>query len=224
MSVTLDDERAIRELLAPLAGVEPVSRRRRRRKAVAAANAIALVLLTLVGIAAADGFGPFAGIGAADRATTPGDALDPSLVADIERFNSEGPAGYPVGKLLPDTARLVSTLPSGKRIYVLTTTTNELCVLIQSVPGSDQDSGTGCGSPLTQAQPTTEESVQPNEQTPPLSFGVARDDVVAVSFTAGGVEKTIPVIDNVWAYEGTSSILESLTVHFRDGTVETLAH
>ena len=36
---------------------------------------------------------------------------------------------------------------------------------------------------------------------------------------AGGQEVTVPVKDNVWAYEGAIS---SLTVHFGDGSTETI--
>jgi hypothetical protein len=32
------------------------------------------------------------------------------------------------------------------------------------------------------------------------------------------------VIDNVWAYEASSNIVGSLTLHFRDGTETTISH
>jgi hypothetical protein len=209
------------ELLRPLAGIEPVRRGRAKRSArPALVVAIVLLVLAAVGIAAAEGIGPFAGIGAADRPATPNDVLDPAMREAVARVNAN--AFENAGQLLVDSARLVDTLPSGRRIYVVATTTNSLCVLIQEAPGTARDSAIGCGSPLSQTQPTTEETIRVNQQTPPLSFGVARDGVTSVSFRAGGVETTIPVTNNVWAYEGESNILESLTVHFADGTETTL--
>jgi hypothetical protein len=32
----------------------------------------------------------------------------------------------------------------------------------------------------------------------------------------------VPVKNNVWAYEGSNSALDSLTVHFDDGSTETI--
>jgi hypothetical protein len=225
MTATFDEDAALRGLLAPLAAVEPVtreSRHVRRRWTIAAA--LAAAALAAVGIAAAEGLDPFAGIGAADHPAGSSDQLEPAIAAEIARLNAEGPDRGPPGKLVAASARLVSQLGSGRRIYVISTTTNSLCVLIQEQPGTTEDSAIGCGSPLSQAQPTTEMSVQARPDTPPLSFGVAKDNVVSVSFQAGGVETTVPVTDNVWAYEGSSGILRSLTVHFSDGSEETLGH
>jgi hypothetical protein len=47
------------------------------------------------------------------------------------------------------------------------------------------------------------------------------DGVTAVSFTAGGAETTLPVTDNVWAYEGQAD-LTSVTVHWENGSTQTL--
>jgi hypothetical protein len=33
---------------------------------------------------------------------------------------------------------------------------------------------------------------------------------------------TVPVKNNVWAYEGDNSAIGSLTVHFHDGSTETI--
>jgi len=193
-------------------------RRRRSRRLLAAA---AVAILVFAGAAYAAGLDPFAGIGAADRPSQPSDALDPAVVAAIEQINS-GPAFGPTGKLVPESARLVDRLASGARIYAIATTTDELCVLIEEPPDTSGGSATGCGDPLSQSRPTTAETIRPNEQTPPLSFGVAKDGVAAVSFPAGGVEKTIPVVDNVWAYEGNADIF-SLVVHFDDGSTQPLS-
>ncbi len=221
MTTTFDEDGALRQLLEPLEAVQPVARRSRRRRRMILAAGVAIALVAAGGIATAAGFEPFAGIGAADHPATANDALDPATQAEIGRLNSRGPNG-PAGQLIADTARFVAQLDSGRRIYVIGTTTNALCVLIQETPGTT--SAIGCGYPLSQAQPTTEMTMQQNQQTPPLSFGVAKDNVISVSFRADGVEKTIPVTHNVWAYEGSSNILRSFTIHFSDGTEETLGH
>jgi hypothetical protein len=223
MTTTFDEDAELRELLAPLARVQPAMRRPQRRRRLVIVVSVVFALLAVGGIAAADGVGPFAGIGAASHPPTPGDALDSAIKEEIARINGQGSFG-PTGGLIVDSARLVSQLDSGRRIYVIATTTDELCVLIQERPGMSEGSAIGCGDPLSQAQPTTEETMRVNQQTPPLSFGVARDDVASISFRAGGEEKTVPVVDNVWAYEGESNILGSITIHFRDGTETTISH
>jgi hypothetical protein len=222
MTTTFDDDAALRELLRPLAHVRPVARKSSHRRPQLAL-ALALLILAACGIAAAAGLNPFAGIGSADRPAATTDALDPAIQKMIQRFNAEGGRGA-AGELLPDTARLLTQLDSGGKVYVLSTTTNALCVLVQQAPATGEGTTTACGYPLSQSQPTTELTERLNPQTPPLAVGVARDDVTAVSFIAGGIEKTVPVTNNVWVYEGESSIGRSLTIHFRDGTTTTIGH
>ena len=60
--------------------------------------------------------------------------------------------------------------------------------------------------------------------TPPLSYGIAQDGISAVSFIAEGKETTVPVKNNVWAYEGRNQALRSITVHYANGTTQTLTH
>jgi hypothetical protein len=223
MTTSFDEEAAIRSLLVPFARITPVTRRRRSRRRLRIALAVVVALLAVGGIAAANGLGPFAGIGAADHPPTSSDALDPAMRKTIAQINERPPFG-PTGRLIVHSARLVTQLDSGRRIYVIATTTNKLCVLIEMNPGKSEGSAMGCGDPLSQSQPTTEEQIRVNQQTPPLAFGVTRDDVTSVSFRAEGHEKTVPVIDNVWAYEGSSNILGSLTLHLRDGTETTISH
>jgi hypothetical protein len=220
----IDDESRVRELLAPLATVEPVRRTSRRRNRRMIGAALVAAVLTAGGAAIAGGVNPFAGIGAADHPQTGADVLDPATAATVERMNAHRSNNqFPEGRLLPETARLVGELSSGNRFYVITTSTNALCVMIQQQAGSG-GSAIGCGAPLSQTQPTTLMSIQTNQETPPLTFGVAQDDVTAVSFMAKGSEQTVPVKNNVWAYEGSSGALSSLTVHFADGSTETIGH
>jgi hypothetical protein len=47
--------------------------------------------------------------------------------------------------------------------------------------------------------------------------------VTSVSFRGGGGEHTVPVVNNAWVYVGDASALESITVHYDDGTSETIA-
>lgn len=195
-------------------GLAPTGRRRWRPVLVAAVVVAALVG---VGVAIAAGFGAFNGISAAQHPPTSADKLDPAAAASIAADN-------PLG-LEADSARFVTQLADGVRIYAVATTTGELCALAERLPnnnGKNDAVATGCGSPLAQSQPTTAASFQANEATPPISYGIALDSVAAVSFMAGGREVTVPVKNNVWAYEGENSAIGSLTVHFNDGSTETI--
>jgi hypothetical protein len=51
---------------------------------------------------------------------------------------------------------------------------------------------------------------------------LALDNVTAVSFMAGGKRVTVPVKNNVWAFEGDNSGLNSLTAHLADASVRTI--
>jgi len=198
----------------------PAPRGLRRLRPLAVA-AIVTTALAFAGLAIAAGFGAFNGIGAAEHPQGAADTLDPALVAGINAENAHL-AGTATGQLLPDSARFIRQLPSGERIYALSTTTDMLCVLIVGRPGSNMGSATSCGHPLNQNEPTTIGSVQANSATPPLAYGVAIDGVTAVSFMADGAETTVPVENNVWAYEGPSDALQTLTVHYADGSTQTL--
>jgi hypothetical protein len=195
------------------------ARRRWRPVLVAAAVAAALVG---VGVAIAAGFGAFNGISAAQHPQTPADRLDPNLLALINAANSIRGAA---GQLLPDSARLVRQLPGGARIYAVATKDGELCVLaagLRNNNGKFDAAGMGCGSPLTQSQPSTAATFARNESSPAISWGIALDSVTAVSFMAGRHEVTVPVTNNVWAYEGAAPTHGTLTAHFKDGSTETI--
>jgi hypothetical protein len=218
-----DDETRVRELLAPLATIEPVIRRTKRRRPLTLVAAVALVALTAAGIALAAGLNPFASIRAADHPRGTNDVLSPAALAAITSVNAARNR-LAVGKLLPDSARLVTQLSGGARVYAIATANGELCVLIQEPRGDRLRTAIGCGNPLSQNQPTTEETLQPDPETPPFTFGVARDGVVAVSFVANGSEQTVLVKDNVWAYQGAAETLPSLTIHYADGSTQQLGN
>lgn len=200
------------------AATEPAAARRRPRPLLVAAIAAVALLVTATAVAA--GLGAFDGIGAADHAQTPQDVLDPVTAAQIERFNADAKraatSGVPEDAILPDSARRVGQLPTGEAVYVVSTSTDKLCVVIEQ-------SVISCGAPLSQAQPvtlTTTDADGPGGA-PAINYGIARDGITALSFRADGSEQTVPVTDNVWAYEGDAN-LRSVTVHYTDGSTQTL--
>jgi len=196
----------------------PVFKRPRSRSVFVVAVIVAA--LTGAGMAIAAGFGAFDGISAAEHPRGTADVLEPAVVAGINKTNDTFTLG-PTGKLLPDSARFTRQLPSGERVFALTTTTDKLCVLILGRPGSNMTYAIGCGDPLNQNHPTTIEGIRPDPKLPALTFGVAIDGITSVSGVIGGTEVTVPVENNVWAYEGASAALQSLTVHYTDGATQT---
>ena len=179
--------------------------------------AAAVLVLVSVGAAYAAGFNPFAGISAADHFATSNDTLPVSLRAHIAEFNS-GMERYGHGRLLPDTARFITQVPSGMRFYTIATSAGGLCLATVRSSGGN---GLECGDSLSQSRPITIGSERTNRATPPVSYGLAKDGVTAISFMARGTETTVPVKNNVWAYEGQAN-LRSITVHWADGNTQTL--
>jgi hypothetical protein len=180
----------------------------------------AALVLAFVGAAYAAGFNPFAGISAANHPATRSDALPASLTAHIAEFSSAmEKMGH--GHLQPDTARLITELPSGMRFYTIATSAGGLCLANVDPPSSNAQGGLGCGDSLNQHRPITIGSEHATPATPPVSYGLAVDGVTAVSFAAGGADTTVPVKDNVWAYEGQAD-LASVTVHWQNGSTQTL--
>ena len=198
----------------------PHRRHRHRPLLLAAAAAAALAI---AGVAIAAGVGAFDGIGAADHAQTPQDVLDPESIKMIDQFNAaltsqQNAAGgsSTLDQIEIDTARLVGTLPTGKRLYVVSTTSGNLCVAVQ-------EESIGCGHALSEQEPLTLETMDHDSPggDPPVNFGVARDGITSLSFKADGSEVTVPVSDNVWAYEGDAD-LYTVSVHYADGSTATV--
>jgi hypothetical protein len=198
----------------------PVQRRWRRWRIAWVAAAL---VLAFVGAAYAAGFNPFAGISAANHPATPSDALPPFLTAHIAEFSSAmEQMGH--GRLLPDTARFITELPSGMRFYTIATSAGGLCLVTVDHSGSNaKGGGLECGDSLSRSRPITIVSEQVNHSTPRVSYGLALNGVTAVSFTAGGAETAVPVTDNVWAYEGQAN-LTSVTVHWKNDSTQTLIY
>jgi hypothetical protein len=186
--------------------------------------AVGVAALAGAGIAIAAGFGAFSGISAAQRPQTPADRINPALLAEINSANS---ARGSDGQLLADSSRLVRRLPGGTGIYAVSTADGQLCVLGTGLAGSNTGMGgasaMGCGSPLTQTQPTTMGSFKANGGTPTVNWGIALDHINALSFHLADDDLTVPVKDNVWAYQGPSPRnAQSVVVHYDDGTSTTL--
>ena len=217
MAAVSHEEERIRELLVPLDRVDAVMLRRARRRRTWLTLAVALGLAVLIGggVAFATRIGPFSGISAADRPQRAQDVLDPAVVAQLRA--DEAPGGDQIGTHDIASARLVGTLPSGRHVYVVTTSKGRLCVVVARLAES-------CGNPLTQTEPLTFTIVDrdgPGGE-PAVAYGVARDAVKSVSFTVGGRHETVPVRDNMFAYQAplsvTSDSFSSVMVTLADGS------
>jgi hypothetical protein len=104
------------------------------------------------------------------------------------------------------------------RFYTIATSAGGLCLAgVRSRGGNAIE----CGDSLSKSRPITIASERLSRATPPVSYGLALDGVTAVSFKARGIETTVPVKDNVWAYEGQAN-LRSVTVHWLNGSMQTL--
>jgi hypothetical protein len=212
--VTLEELRSVLNTYAgPASPRQRPDGRRARRLRPALVTAVAVAALAGAGVAIAAGFGAFNGIGAAQHPPSAADKLDPAVAASLAANNQLG--------LELDSARFVTQLADGIRIYAVAAADEQLCAVAERLPnnnGKNDASTTECGSPLTQSEPTTATSFQPNEQAPVITWGIALDSVTAVSFTAGGQAVTVPVKNNVWAYEGDNPAFGSLVAHYDDGS------
>jgi hypothetical protein len=230
---TLGDEARVHDLLAPLGRVEPVSLPHESSRRASIVVAVLAVAILAVGAAIAAGFDPFDGIGAADRAQRPRDVLPAAALNRLDAVHRQFDAVQrragtrPVlGTLLPETSRLLGRLASGRKIYVVRTTTNALFIIVTDRQGRLQASSSG--EPLTQKRPITVASLvrvkNGPHATPPLFYGIARDDITAISFRARGRTQTVPVKNNVWFYEGNSNLFASRTIHYANGNTRTVTH
>jgi hypothetical protein len=213
-----DDELA-RKLLAPLDRVEPVrlvsgDRGRRRRRSAALAVALAVAA---GGLAAAAVSGPLDGVFSADHPRVAGDALDPATGAMLRRHVRRHPSA---GRPLLQQSRLLGALPTGRRVYLVPTSTGRLCLVVERLAES-------CGNPLTQAAPLTfavADADRAGGGEGPIAYGVARDGVVSVSFTIDGRRVTVPVRRNLFAFQASPGArrFSAPVAHFTNGTSRTL--
>ena len=203
--------------------------RKSATRRVTIAGLVAAVLVA-TGVAIAAGFNPFAGIGAANHPQTATDVLSPAVAAEIRTHNKEAgaQARRRLGLIVLATSRFVGRASSGTEVFVAKTTTNVLCVITVMTYRGKLETSIAYVAPLTKAEPTTigtfDQVVNGPRATPPLSYGVAQNGVIAVSFKAHGKLQTVPVRHNVWFYEGRSDLMKSITVHYADGKTKTLTH
>jgi hypothetical protein len=215
------EEERLRALLAPLERLETVTLRRRNqghRSLIVAA--VAAAVLVIVGTGVAAGWGPLAGLTAADRAATPDDTLGAGMRSQLKA--DELPAGSAVdqvGTRLPDSARFIGTLPSAQKVYALPSSKGKLCVAVANLAES-------CGPALSHATPITFTIVDPDGPggVAPIAYGVAIDGVTSVSFRDAGVPVEVPVHGNFFAYQGspadTGSNFSAPSATFRDGSTQ----
>lgn len=218
-------ELTLTRILAQIDANEPAPPRAAFRWPLAAAVA-ATVVITITGVAFAAGVNPitvigsFVGIRAANHAQTANDKLPPAASAQLQSF--ERHAGVR-DELVPTSSRLIRKLPSGRSVYVVATKNGELWVVLVKHGKLEV---AFAGNPLSQTRLVTGATMDPDGPRgpiPPLSWGLARNGITAVSFRAHNQEQTVRVIHNVWAYEGTNNSLKEITVHYTNGTTRTIA-
>jgi hypothetical protein len=224
----------------PLHVPEPV--RVRATWKIALSAIVAIAALALAGIAIADGLGVFNGISSVQHPQTTGDEIDPATKAYVERTGCTQPNGQPCAPMISglkfDTARHLGQLPDGQNIYVIGCGEAELCTVVGPPHARFEDH-----SPLSKSKPATIETYGATNDSNSsanrwFTFGVALDGATSVTFipkeTADGAPTgppvTVPVHDNFWIYEGppgqdlrnAPDLLQSVTVHFADGTSVTM--
>lgn len=212
-------DQLVESLLRPLDRVEPVrrtARSRRRRAPLLVALAVAAAVVIGGAAIAATGWGPLAGIGAAERPVTPEDEISPAVVAQLRASAMPRSApDSPVGEWLFTEARLLGKLPDGHEVYVVPTAKAKLCIVVAG-------SGASCSDPVTRDDPITMTTRDSGPSAPPVVWGVTTDDVTAVSFTVGGTPVSVPVRDNFYAWQGspdqTLRSVSSAIVTFADGS------
>jgi hypothetical protein len=161
--------------------------------------------------------GPLDGVFSADHPRVANDALDPATAAMLRRDERRDPSA---GRPLVQQSRLLGALPAGRRLYLVPTSTGRLCVVVERLAES-------CGSSLSQAVPFTfavADAGRAGSGEGPIAYGVARDGVVSVSFTVGGRRVTVPVRDNLFAYQAPPGAgrFSAPVARFANGATRTL--
>ena len=171
-------------------------------------------------VAIAASFGAFNGISSAQHTRVGTNVLPPRILASIEDQNAHSAAfrrehhtSWPPS-LLPNTARVLGKMPDASKVYGLTDTRGDLC-LIGEIGGS-------CGPPLSKSRPITFGvfNRSPTTGGTLVASGVAIDGVTSVSFRIWGKEVTALVKNNVWIYKRPKSTAKGascIVAHFSNG-------
>jgi hypothetical protein len=218
--VSLDELRSILNAYAgPDDARERPTRHGLRRFRHALLVAVAVVAVVGAGVAIADGFGAFDGIGAAQHPQTGADVLDAKTLAGLQNACPSGTVQTfyrPECHLALDSARLVGQVTSYGNVYVVTDTRGDLCTFFDGGDGS-------CGPPLSKSHPITFGTFNPSPTTGGtfIASGLAVDGVTAVSFTVSGKAVEAPVENNVWVYSEQDSHAtggQCVVAHLDDGS------
>jgi hypothetical protein len=218
------DDQALRKLLAPLDRIEPLPAtlsRPRSRRPILVVGALFVGVLAIAGVAIGSSVIPFAGLGSADRPAQSNDSIGPAVATQLQGDELPGNPLDQVGVHRVDSARLIGSLPSGRNVYVVATTKDKLCVVVARLAES-------CGDPISSESPITFTTFSRGDPSgdPPVAYGVARDDVVSVSFSINGRAVTVPVHDNFFVYEGLASDgighFSAVTVTLASGKTESV--
>lgn len=142
----------------------------------------------------------------AQRAATPADVLSPSTLSRLEQAQ--------IADVELDQTRLVATFPGHARLYAAPGRAGKLCYVYVESNGSL----ISCGPNLTVGLPITF-MTEHGSGRPTLVTGLARDDVLSLSFSIGGVTRTVAVQHNAFWYRNPSGGWppRSFLIHFRDG-------
>lgn len=183
--------------------------------------AVVVVALVVASVAIAAGFGAFRGISAAEHTPVGASVLPAQVRASVAAENARAAAfrkahhtSWPA-YLLPKTARVLGETSNGSKVYGLTDTRGDLC-LIGGGLGS-------CGPPLSKSHPITfmASNRSPTTGGTFIASGIAMDGVTAVSFKVWSRDVTVPVRKNVWIYEKLHSTAHDATcivAHLADGS------
>jgi hypothetical protein len=140
---------------------------------------------------------PLQGIAAV--ANSPAGVTDSTALTTLNSLKARHSG--PIGGQLLEQARLLPTSISGRHLYLVPSTSGDICMFVQAKIEA-------CTSPLTASHPALFSVVDPDGPggTGPVVFGVAKDGVSTISFTVAGVEQTVPVKGNVFEYQAASSV------------------
>ena len=183
---------------------------RRRRRRLAATALAATLLVGGAALAETTPFHPlaaFQGIVGAQRGVRPDDRVPAAFRAQF---------AHHIGGLELDQFRLMAKLPGERRMSAAPGRGGTLCLIVTL----SADSGvSACGPRLGPAVPLTATISTAHEGAGPILAGLARDDVRAILFTAGGVPLRIPVRNNAFFYEGRpfTGIKFAFVAELRDG-------